>query len=252
MKPLLNRVRPTSGFAHMAHIALVAFMPVLVLALVYLDLAWLALTIILLSKWRIFAVKPRFWWANIRANGVDLLVSLAVLAFMLQTDSFLWRLIWTGVHILWLTAIRPHAGALMVGVQALIGFVFGLGAIFLIGDESHAFFLVLATGMVCYLAAHHFFDAFDERYTKLLSFIWAFFGAGLVWVLSHWLIYYPSTGVISQPMLLLITIGYGLAALYYLDHKQRLSVLVRNQIIFITVAITALIIIFSDWGDKIV
>lgn len=252
MKPFISKVRPAAGFSRFAHVGLVGLMPILVLSLVYLELAWLALVIILLSKWRIFAVKPRFWWANVRANGVDIMVSLASLTFLLQTDSFVWRLIWTSAHIIWLIAIRPHSGSLMVGVQALVGFLFGLGALFLLGDQATALVLVLATGTVCYLAAHHFFDAFDERYTRTLSFFWAFFGAALVWVLSHWLIYYPTNGVVSQPMLLLLTIGYGLATLYYLDHTQRLTVLMRNQFIFIMVAITVLILVFSDWSDKIV
>lgn len=252
MKPFIAKIRPAAGFSRFAHVGLVTFMPILVLALVYLELSWLALVIILLSKWRIFAVKPRFWWTNIRANGVDIIVSLASLTFLLQTESFAWRVGWTLLHIVWLTVIRPHSGTLMVGLQALISFLFGLGALFVIGDQAPTLVLVSATGVICYLAAHHFFDAFNEQYTRTLSFFWAFFGAALVWVLSHWLIYYPTNGVISQQMLLLVTIGYGLATLYYLDHTQRLTVLVRNQFIFIMVAITVLILVFSDWSDKIV
>jgi len=59
-------------------------------------------------------------------------------------------------------------------------------------------------------------------------------------------------GLISQPTLILTTVGYGLAALYYFDHHNKLSVLLRRQFVFIMVAIIIVIITFSDWGDKVV
>jgi len=252
MKPLIAKVRPKSGFSWAAHILLLSLLPIILFVLVRIDFIILAVLVVILSKWRMFAVKPRFWPANIRANSIDIIVGLSTLVFMVDTNSQVWQLGWTFLYILWLTVIKPSSGSLVVGIQALIAFLWGLGALFLIGDEVSAFYLVLGTGVICYLVAHHFFDAFEEAYTRLLSYIWAFFGAGLVWVLSHWLLYYPSTGVVSQPMLLLVTIGYGLAAVYYLDHTERLSRTVRNQFAFIMIAITAIILVFSDWGDKII
>ncbi len=252
MKPLIAKVRPVSGFSWAAHIALLSLLPIVVFVLVRIDFTVLAALVIVMSKWRMFAVKPRFWPANIRANSVDILVGLATLVFMTETSSQMWQLGWTFLYILWLTVIKPSSKVPMVAIQALIGLLWGLGALFLIGDDGPAIYLVAATGLICYLAAHHFFDAFEEAYTRLLSYTWAFFGSALVWVLSHWLVYYPATGVISQPMLLLLTIGYGLAAIYYLDHTDRLSKTLRNQFIFIMIGITAIILIFSDWGDKII
>lgn len=252
MKPLIAKVRPTSGFSWAAHILLLSLLPIILFVLVRIDFIVLAVLVVLLSKWRMFAVKPRFWPANIRANSVDIIVGLSTLVFMVDTHSQAWQVMWTLLYIVWLTVIKPSSKSSMVGIQALVAFLWGLGALFLVGDEGSALYLVLGTGIICYLVSHHFFDAFEEAYTRLLAYIWAFFGAGLVWVLSHWLLYYPSTGVVSQPMLLLVTIGYGLAAIYYLDHTERLSRTVRNQFAFIMIAITAIILVFSDWGDKII
>jgi hypothetical protein len=92
-------------------------------------------------------------------------------------------------------------------------------------------------------------DTFDEPYARMLAYIWAYFGAALAWLLSHWLLFY---GILAQPTLLLSTIGYGLAALYYLDHNDRLSKGARRQFIFIMVAIVLLVVAFSDWGNKVV
>jgi hypothetical protein len=252
MKPLIAKVRPVSGFSWFLHILLLSLLPIILFVLVRMDFATLAVLIVILSKWRMFAVKPRFWPANIRANSVDIIAGLSILVFMVETNSQAWQLGWTALYIIWLTVIKPSSQTFMIGVQALVSFLWGLGALFLIGDEASALYLVAGTGAICYLVAHHFFDAFEEAYSRLLAYLWAFFGAGLVWVLSHWLLYYPSTGVVSQAMLILVTIGYGLAAIYYLDHTERLSKTVRNQFVFIMIAITAIILIFSDWGDKII
>jgi hypothetical protein len=83
----------------------------------------------------------------------------------------------------------------------------------------------------------------------MLAYIWGYFGAALAWLLSHWLLFY---GVIAQVTLLLSTLGYGMAVLYYLDHHDRLGRGVRRQFIFIMVAIVLLILAFSDWGNKVV
>lgn len=251
MKPLIKKVRPTSGFAHTTHIALLGVLPIIVFVLVDRNFELLALIVILLSKWRMFAVKPRFWLANARANSIDIIVGLSFLAFMTETSSTLWQLGWTALYIIWLTVIKPSSKTLMVTLQALIGLLLGLSAIFALGDDAPALSLVLAGGMVCYLAAHHFLDSFDEAYTKLLAYSWGFFGAGLIWVTSHWLLYYPINGVIAQPTVLLVTIGFGLAGLYYLEHTERLTPLLRNELLFVMIAITTIVLVLSDWSAKI-
>lgn len=249
MKPLIAKIKPAGGFSRVAHIVLNVLLPLVAFAFVRMDFVPLALAIILLSKWRMFAVRPRFWPANIRANAIDIIVGVSFLLFMVKSDSQLLQLVWVVSYIAWLVIIKPSSVALMISVQALIGLLCGLMAIFVGWGDGPLYGLVATTGLVCYLAARHFFDSFDEPYAKLLSYLWGYFGAALVWVLGHWLLYY---GIVAQPVLLLLAIGYGLATLYYLDHHERLSKGVRQQFIFIMVAIVAIVVIFSDWGDKIV
>jgi hypothetical protein len=125
----------------------------------------------------------------------------------------------------------------------------GLLALFVVGANAPTILLVIGTGVICATAARHFFDSFDEPYSKMLAYLWGYFAAALVWILSHWLLYY---GPIAQSAVLLSTVGYGVAALYYFDHNGKLSVLLRRQFVFIMLAIVIVIITFSDWGDKVV
>lgn len=249
MKPLIAKIKPANGFSKVVYIVFNILLPLAVFALIRTDFVQLALAIILLSKWRMFAVRPRFWPANVRANAVDIIVSVSFLIFMVNSDSQLLQMGWTAAYMAWLLILKPASSPLMISAQALAGLITGLMAIFVGWDDIPLYGLVFLTGLVCYLAAHHFFDSFDEPYARLLSYIWGYFGAALTWVLGHWLLFY---GIVAQPVLLLVAIGFGIATLYYLDHHDRLSEGLKRQFIFIMIAIVGIVIIFSDWGNKIV
>lgn len=236
MRPLINKLKPASGFSRVAHFASNIVLALLIFVLVRIDFTQLALALILLSKWRMFVVRPRFWPANIRANAIDIIVSVSLLAFMVNGDSQFSQLIWAAAYAVWLLVIKPASGPLMVSIQAMTGLLLGLSAVFLEWGGSPLYWLVPSVAIICYMSARHFFDSFDEPYAKLLSYLWAYFAAALTWVLGHWLLFYS---VIAQPTLLLVAVGYGLAALYYLDHNDKLSKLVRIEITATTCAIVA-------------
>ncbi len=251
MPSISSKIKPASGFSHLLHIALTALLPVLMFILVRLGggFVGLAAALILLSKWRMFAVKPRHWPANVRANAVDLTVGLSILIFMTHSSSQLMQLVWATLYGVWLVVVKPRSDTLSVAWQALIGLFLGLTAIFLNWGGSSTFALVLLAWLVCYSSARHFFAAFDEPLSRYLANSWAFFGAALTWVLSHWLLFY---GPIAQPTLLLSVIGFSLACIYYLDHEDKLSLLLRRQLVFVMLAIIMIVLVFSNWGDKAV
>ncbi len=249
MRLIPRKLKPTSGFAYFLHLGLVSVLPMAVFVLVVLNFVQLALSIVVLSKWRMFALRPRFWASNIRANAVDLMVGLSIVIFMLHSGSWSVKLLWAVLYAVWLLAIKPGISVFMVSAQAFIGQLAALMALYLTWAAGPVYGLTFLTGLFCFLAARHFLDTFDEPYARMLAYIWAYFGAALAWLLSHWLLFY---GILAQPTLLLSTIGYGMAALYYLDHNDRLSKGARRQFIFIMVAIVLLVVAFSDWGNKVV
>jgi len=246
---MIARLTPSRGFSHAFYFVYNAALPLLVFLLVRTNFVQLALSLILLSKWRMFAVRPRFWLANIRANAIDIIIGVSVLAFMIATGSEFLQLVWAVLWAGWLIGVKPKTDTLWVSLQALIGFGAGLMALFLTWDHSPLYVLVGAAGFLCFFAAHHFFYSFDEPYTRLLAYFWGYFGAALVWILGHWLLFY---GPVAQPTLLLLALGFGLGTLYYLDHFDRLSTNIRRQVVFIMVAVLLVVLTFSDWGDKIV
>jgi len=249
MNLIPRNLKPANGIAHFLHLSLVLILPVVVFVLVRLEFVQLALSIIVLSKWRMFAVRPRFWAANIRANAIDLMVGLSIVLFMSQSASPLAQVAWAVLYGVWLLAIKPGSSIPLVTAQAFIGQFAALSALYLAWANGPVYGLTLLSGLFCFLAARHFLDAFEEPYAKMLAYIWGYFGAALTWLLAHWLLFYRG---VAQPTLLLSTVGYGLAVLYYLDHNDRLSKGVRRQFIFIMAAIFIVVLAFSDWGDKVV
>lgn len=247
MNKLASRIKPKSGFSHFIHLFFTAIIPALVYVFVQWNFVSLALAIILLSKWRTLAVRPRHWWPNVRSNAVDISVGVATLVFMTQSSSDALQLTFAAIYGAWLIFLKPQSGVLPVSIQAIIGQTAGLLALYLGWGDQPIAVLVAMTGLITYVSARHFFTSFDEPHTALYSYTWAYFAASLAWLLSHWLLFY---GVLAQIVLLLTVLGFGLAALYYLEQTDRLSTFLRRQFVFIMVAIIIVVLVFSDWGDQ--
>lgn len=247
MKQVTNKIKPIGGFSHIFHIVLTVILPLLLYVLVRLNLAQLAIVFVILSKWRIFSVRPRYWFMLLKANAVDITVGISTIIFMVNTNSALLQLMWAGAYTVWLVSIKPSSSVLGISLQAFVAFVYGLSAVYLEWGASSLLILMILTWAVCYFAASHFFSSFNERHALFLAHAWALFGASLAWVLSHWLLYYQ---VFSQVTLLLTVLGFGLATLYYLQKTDRLSTLLRRQIVFIMLAVVIITLVFSDWSDK--
>lgn len=241
------KIKPTKGYAHVFHILLSAVMPLLAFVFIRIDFTQLAFAVVLLTKWRMFAMRPRFWPAIIRANAVDILVAVSTVVFMSHTQSASMQLFWTLLYIVWQVVIKPGRSLWLVSLQALIGQIYGLMALFLAWPSAGIAALVVSVWAICYLSARHFLTSFDEPYTSLYSHTWGYFAAALTWLSSHWLLFYFG---IAQPTLLLSIIGFGLGGLYYLNESDRLSIFARRQIVILMCTIILVVLVFSDWGDK--
>jgi hypothetical protein len=62
-------------------------------------------------------------------------------------------------------------------------------------------------------------------------------------------------GAVAQPAVLLILIGYGLAGMYYFDHHDRLSRIIKLEFVFImsvVICINIITLLISTRGGKII
>ncbi len=246
---LKNKVKPLRGFSHLIHIGLTVLLPILAYILVRIDFVGLAILLIFLAKWRMFAVRPRYWLANLTANGADIIVGIALVLFMANTAVEWWQLFWMAAYGAWLIGLKPRSDVLSVSVQAMLGQLLGLGVLYLKFGDATLLALVAGTWVVAYVAARHFLTSFEEPHTALLAHVWAYFAASLSFILGHWLLFY---GSIAQIIIFLTVIGYGLAALYYLDATERLNAGLERQLMAIMGAILLIVIVLSDWTGSTV
>ncbi len=242
---LLDKLKPVRGFSHIIHVALLAALPILVYILVRIDFVSLAILLVLLAKWRMLAVRPRYWLANIVANGVDIIAGISFVIFMSSTAVRWWQIFWMVVYVGWLLWLKPRSDVLSVSAQAMFGQLLGLAVLFLKFGDVPTAILMAGTWVVTYLAARHYLTSFDEPHTPLLAHVWAYFAAGLAFVLGHWLLFY---GLVAQIIIILTTVGYGLAALYYMDATEKLTSSFQKQALVLMFAILAVVIALSDWS----
>ena len=242
---LKAKLKPKSGFSHFFHIGLNILLPGLLFILVRMSFVPIAASLIILSKWRMFAVRPRYWPANLRANGVDLTVGFSAVIFMANSNSASWQLVWAFAYAVWLIFIKPGSSTWKTSLQALIAQTAGLMALFMALGDASLFMLVILVWMICYSVARHFFTSFEEPYTSLYAHTWGYFAAALTWLLGHWLVFY---NIVAQPTLLLTVLGFGMAALYYLEQTDRLSVVVRRNFVVMMVAIVLVVILLTNWS----
>lgn len=241
--------KPKGRMAGFLHVLFTAVLPFTLFALVNLDFVPIAFLVVLLSKWRMLAVKLRHWPANIRANAVDIFVGLSVIIFMNNSGSQMLQLAWVFFYIAWLLFIKPQSSTLWIGIQALLSQTVTLVAVFLVWNDASETALTFGVWGITYLCARHFLAAFDEAMARSTAYVWAFFCASLTWLSAHWLLYY---NVISQPALIITVIGYGMGAMYFLSHTERLRPAVRRQFVSLIIAVVLFILIFSDWSGDII
>lgn len=200
---LLKIHRRRSRLSDVAYIALNIGLALAILLIVHFAQApWLAALVMLLSKWRILAVRPRFWFANLVANMVDILVGLSVVVFLAASEAnFVMQAIFTVLYIGWLLFIKPRSKRSYVATQAGIAVFVGVSALSIISYTWDSIFFVLAMWGIGYVATRHVLGSYEEPYTAIYSFIIAFIFAEFGWIGFHWMMAYPVLGTTSNVQL---------------------------------------------------
>jgi hypothetical protein len=158
VKAVIKRVKPKHGFAHLLHLSLVAFIPPLAYIFVRLEFFAVAAAVVLLSKWRMFAVHPRHWLAHIRTNAVDIAVSLSLLSFIIAaSESMKIQLLWLVVFEVWVLYVKPGTTTFLISLQALIAQFLGAIALFLTFETAPFAIYILTITALSYFSARHFF-----------------------------------------------------------------------------------------------
>lgn len=236
------------------YIGLNALLPIAVLAFVRLfDPPYLAVALVLLSKWRIFALRPRFWWTNIKSNLVDVLVGLSAVGLIyLSASSFTLQIILAVLYGVWLLGVKPRSGAHGIMMQAGIAQFVSLVVLFAFYRLPEALVLI-ACWLIGYVCARHVVSNYEEPHVELMASLWGMFVMQLGWLCYRWTIVY-NVGlpiVIPQIALIMLVVGFCTARMYHASKHGRMTApLLRYTAIFGAVML-AVILLFSPWNATI-
>lgn len=237
------------------------------------DLPLLALLLVFISKWRVVAVRPRFWFANFQANFVDFMVGVSVWALMVLTAS---STPWVAAMLallfaFWLVIVKPHSTQKWILLQAGIAQFVSLVALYSFAHtfefgqflRDSTFLTVVIAWIIGYMSARHALTAFhneDER--AFISLAWGFVVAELSWLFHHWTISYAiyrsdtvradAQLMIPQGVIIITLLSYTAINVYALLHhsaEHRDTRKVRSSIIFSAAVTTILLLFFSGLID---
>src|SRR5688500_18851426 len=133
-------------FSEFIYVILNIALAVGVLVVVWaVDSPWAALALVLLSKWRVLGVRPRYWYANIQANLVDIIVSVSVVILLYAASgAVLTQCILAALYIVWLLFIKPRSRRIFIALLAGIALFLGISSLALVAYDWNVFFFVLA------------------------------------------------------------------------------------------------------------
>ena len=201
---------------------------------------WLAFLLVILSKWRILAVRPRFWFANLVANMVDIIVGVSTVIFLYGANGSLWlQAILVAAYIGWLLFIKPRSKRALVSIQAGVAVFMGITALSMVSYSWDVSVFVLGMWLIGYVSARHILGSYEEPLTGIYSLVSGLLFAELGWIGFHWLMAYPipGFGTIQFSQLALFTALNGFVAerAYASYHKHGT---VRRADILMPIALT--------------
>lgn len=220
---LLKSVRKRSFLSEVAYVILnIALAVALLGVVIVVNVPWPALGLVLLSKWRIFAVRSRYWTANIRANMIDVIVGVSMVIFLYSAgDDRVTQISLTLLYIGWLLFLKPLSKRRYVAAQAAVGLLFGIAAVVQISPELPASLVVFGSWLVGYSAARHVLSVEHETHINFLSLLWGFVVAEVMWLAYHWTIGYSvgSSLLLSQVTIVILALSF-LAERIYMSYRR--------------------------------
>lgn len=184
-----------------------------------------AFVLVLLGKWRILAVRPRFWFKNIQSNMVDIIVGLSTVVLLYaSTGAVIVQVALAVLYAAWLLFIKPKSKQKYVVFQAGVATFLGVTTLAMISYSWPATAVVLVMWVIGYTSARHILSHYHEDDRTLLAMVWGLIVAEIGWLTYHWNFAYNLPGLagigLSQAALITVVIGFMVQQVYDAYHHS--------------------------------
>lgn len=254
---LLKAINKRSFLSEFVYVALnLSLVAAVFASVLWFDSPSLGIVLVLMSKWRVFAVRPRFWFANIQANLVDTIVGFSAAVLIWQAgDALPLQIVLAAMYAAWLLVLKPRSKRRAVVLQAGVATFVGSAALLSAAYAWPVIAVVALMWLLGYATARHVLGNYDELEVSLLSMVWAVVVAELGWLVYHWTIAYviiPGSIDFKVPQLSIILVALGYIAyraynLYY--HKQQVTLRALGlPLMFVAGLLIMLLVFFTGLG----
>ena len=214
-----------------------------------------AFALVLLSKWRVLAVRPRYWFANIQANLVDIIVSVSIVVLLYGAHGApIAQSVIAGLYIVWLLFIKPRSKRTFVAVQAGVATFLGITALMSVSFDWYASPVVILMWLIGYGAARHVLGSYEEAHISFYSLIWGLVIAEIGWLSYHWTFAYALPGIgnikLSQAAIITLVLSFLAERVYssYIRHGTiRSGEIILPALLSVSV-ILILLVFFNKLG----
>ena len=170
----------------------------------------LGIILVLMSKWRVFAVRRRYIWLNLKSNLVDLIVGISVVLLTYYAGSSLLPVdfVLMAFYVIWLVFIKPLSSERATLTQSLIAVFLGSSAATFVTSGQNSVFMVLLAFLVGYAASRHVLSQASSKDFTLTTLVCGMIFAEVAWLCQTWSIIYTygSTGIRIPQVAIILTI----------------------------------------------
>lgn len=240
-----------------AYIAMNIALAVVILAIsLAIETPLAAVAIFMLSKWRVLAVRPRYWFANVQANLVDVIVGLSFIVLLYAASGVVAvQVILTVLYIAWLLFVKPRSNRTFMVIQAGTAVFLGVTALMTISYEWFASMVVIGMWLIGYSAARHMFGSYDEPHRSFYSLVWGLILAEIGWLTYHWTFAYtiPGLGGIKLVQAALVSLALSFLAERVYGSYRRHDGVRSNEVILpalLAVSVILVVMLFFNTLDR--
>lgn len=252
----LKSSKRRSLVSELIYILLNVALAVAILAVVWaIESPVAAFALVLLSKWRVLAVRPRYWFANVQANLVDIIVGVSTVVLLYAASGALAaQIALTALYIGWLLFIKPRSKRIYIAIQAGTALFLGVTALMTVSYDWIASVVVLAMWLIGYSTARHVLGSYEEAHISFYSLVWGLVMAELGWLAYHWTFAYELPGVgdikLAQTAIIALAMSFVTERVYasFVKHGSVRSADVMLPVLLSVSLILVILAFFNNVG----
>ena len=217
----------------------------------------LGILLVLVSKWRIFAVRSRYFLVSLKANLVDIIVGISVvlLAYSGGSSFLVSDILLMIFYPIWLLFIKPLSTETANAIQSLIAVFLGVSAAVLTTSGSDSIWVVLICFCIGYTASRHIYLQNNNKDFTLVTLVCGLVCAEVAWLSNTWSIVYTFENFglsgVMIPQLAIILVVFSFIYNYvremivkYQEDFRFMQIL--GPVLFGMILVGIIVIFFSD------